>query len=79
MAENFEVHTAVLQNLKDAGCNEEMIQSFIQLQALGEMERMFKLLSKQRRALLDGVHENQRKLDCLDYLLYQMKKYQQQG
>ena len=27
-----------------------------------------------RRTLLDAVHENERRIDCLDYLIYQLEK-----
>lgn len=31
------------------------------------------LLEKHRKKLLDAVHENQKKIDCLDYLIYQVR------
>ena len=32
------------------------------------------ILSQHRRALLDVIHENERRIDCLDYLIYQIEK-----
>lgn len=65
---------AIVQNLKDAGCNPDIIERFMYLQAGGETEEGFRLLSKQRRRLLDTIHENQKMLDNLDYLIYKLRK-----
>lgn len=35
-----------------------------------------RLLGKHRDTLLDTMHREQKRIDCLDYLLYQMKKAQ---
>ena len=35
-----------------------------------------KVLKKHWRCLLDKIHEGQKQIDCLDYLLYQMEKEQ---
>ena len=64
----------LLQNLRDAGCTREDITDFMRCMETGEAKKGMKLLERQRRELLDGIHEGQRKLDCLDYLLYQMGK-----
>lgn len=32
------------------------------------------ILVKQRNLLLEDLHKDQNKLDCLDYLLFQLKK-----
>ncbi|TCK89094.1 hypothetical protein EDC19_2508 [Natranaerovirga hydrolytica] len=66
---------ALIQNLKDAGCAADFIQGFIKHYQQGETpEALRHDLSKQRRLILDKVHESQRQLDCLDYLIYQLKK-----
>ena len=66
---------AILQeNLKDAGCDPDMIRRceiLVQGEKRGELMRV---LSQHRRALLDAVHENERRIDCLDYLVYQLEK-----
>lgn len=69
----------VLQNLKDAGCDKQTIEAFIRL---GEEEcrsGQIRLLERHRRELLDAVHLEQKRIDCLDYLLYQMKKENGKG
>ena len=64
----------LLQNLRDAGCTPEAITGFMRCVETGEAKKGLKLLEQQRRELLNGIHEGQRKLDCLDYLVYQMRK-----
>lgn len=58
------------QNLIDAGCSSEFIERFDQ--TTSESERMRQLQSR-RRELLGDIHSEQRKLDCLDYLIYQIQ------
>jgi hypothetical protein len=63
-----------IQNLKDAGCDSAAIAAFLKEVKSGKSVRAMKLLEKHRRTLLDDLHENQKQIDCLDYLVYQMKK-----
>lgn len=65
---------AVLQNLKDAGCDDEVVKTFMELAETGEKQKQYRLLEKHRRDLLDKVHNRERQIDCLDYLVFQMKK-----
>ena len=62
----------LIRNLKDAGCQEEEIQRFLQLGQEGKRREQLRLLSMHRAALLDQLHVSQRQIDCLDYLVYQM-------
>jgi len=65
---------AVIQNLTDAGCDNHLIEHFLSLQKEGKKKDQLCLLSKQRGVLLCKIHEEQKRLDCLDYLIYTMKK-----
>lgn len=65
---------AITQNLRDAGCQESFIKSF--LDSLdhctpAEQERM---LERERRCILDKVHDEQKKLDRFDYLRYTLRR-----
>ena len=40
----------------------------------GTRESQLCLLCGQRKLLLERVHEAQARLDCLDYLIYQIRK-----
>lgn len=63
----------VLQNLKDAGCTDEMVEKFMALQDSDDEEQQIQLLSGHRRYLLEKLHRDEKRIDCLDYLLYQMQ------
>lgn len=63
----------ILRNLKDAGCGDDVIKKFFQLQSEGKRQEQYRLLSMQRASLLDKVHVSQKMIDCLDYLVYTMK------
>ncbi|HJC67348.1 MAG: hypothetical protein KHX49_12160 [Lachnospiraceae bacterium] len=65
--------TRLLRNLKDAGCDEAMIQKYLRLQEEGKRQEQFRLLSLHRASLLEQVHASQNMIDCLDYLIYTMK------
>lgn len=69
---------AVVQNLWDAGCTQEMIACFMAHLDGEEMEELLALLEQHRSCLLDKVHEKERQIDCLDYLVYQIKRKKRQ-
>ena len=74
MAEASDTEGILRQNLIDAGCNSEIVQQCMELargQRTGEMKQ---ILTRYRRTLLDTVHAEQKKIDCLDYLFYKMEK-----
>lgn len=64
---------AVIQNLKDAGCSGECIEEYLLLADNGAVRAQLVLLEKHRKELLKAVHENEKKIDCLDYLIYQFR------
>lgn len=66
----------ILRNLKDAGCDEATIQTYMRLQKEGRRQEQYRLLSTHKASLLDRVHVSQQMVDCLDYLVYAMKKEQ---
>lgn len=65
---------SVIQNLEDAGCDSETIEEFISLDAEGKAKEQLNLLARQRQQLLDRVHKEERRIDCLDYLTYQLNR-----
>ena len=62
------------QALRDAGCNDASAKEFMQLYTEGQTAKAQKLLSRHRMELLDGIHAEERKISCLDYLLYEMNR-----
>lgn len=65
---------AVISNLVDAGCGSELIEKLMALLKSGQTETGLSLLAKHRRFLLDCYHAEQKKIDCLDYLVYTLEK-----
>lgn len=64
----------VIQNLKDAGCCGDMIRDFMECFEEKDVERQIAMLERHRSILLENVHCEERKISCLDYLLYQIHK-----
>lgn len=64
----------VRQALTDANCDEETIQKFMHLRAQGRDAEALRLLSCYRCHLVCAMHEAQKPLDVLDYLIYQLEK-----
>ena len=64
----------IVQNLKDAGCTDKMVEKFMALQDSEGEEQQPRLLFIHRKHLLENLHQYERRIDCLDYLIYQMEK-----
>lgn len=63
-----------IQNLKDAGCDRETAERFMALEGTGDTQEQLRLLSVHRKQLLDRIHREEKRIDCLDYLVYQIQK-----
>lgn len=59
------------QNLIDAGCDTKTIERFFDCET---KEERLRILSMQRKQLLEDYRNDAKKLDCLDYLVNQLKK-----
>ena len=64
----------IMEGLRDAGCQEEDITSFMNCYRNDDLKRGLKVLDRCRRQLLERLHREQMKIDRLDYVLYQMQK-----
>lgn len=64
----------ILQNLQDAGCSQTIIEQFIKNYDSDNTVNQISILARHRNSLLSRIHEEQNKLDCLDYLLFHLKK-----
>ena len=74
MAEASDRNAMLWQNLVDAGCDEAMIRQCMNMAASNKRQDMMRLLSRHREFLLNQLHCSQKQIDCLDFLLYQMKR-----
>ena len=60
--------------LSDAGCGQEAIAKAERLLAAGQSEDLIRHLRLCRCDLMDDLHERQRRVDCMDYLIRQTEK-----
>ncbi len=52
----------------------QFIEKFINLINAHNTAEMLNMLAIQRKTLLDGIHADERKIYCLDYLVNKLKK-----
>lgn len=64
--------SGIRRNLSDAGCNTEITEKFMKLHDAGKPEEQLRLLKTHRAGLLKKVRDNQKRIDCLDYLIFTM-------
>ncbi len=69
-----DIKGAFMENLIDAGCTPEIVQQCMTLAQQQENDALLRILSRHRKSLLDTVHQNEKRIDCLDYLIYKLEK-----
>ena len=74
MAEANDLYGSIYQNLLDAGCDLQTVRQCMTFVKDGRYVDMIPILTKHRKALLGVIHKGQEQIDCLDYLLYKLKK-----
>lgn len=70
MAEASDTKQLLYQNLKDAGCDSEILKQCLALVLDRNISELLNLLAKHRKHFLDQVHIRHKEIDCLDYLIY---------
>ena len=68
------IHENVGQLLHEAGCTDEFTRQFLTVMQTEDVKKLLCLLRGQRRCQLDRLHEEEKKLDQLDYLRYALEK-----
>ena len=66
--------SAVKRNLLDAGCSDVSAAVVDQLVQAGRISDALHEMRVIRCNLMDELHQSQRRVDCLDYLIRQMEK-----
>ncbi len=64
----------LMQGLSDAGCSESVSVRICSLFEKGSYKEMLHQMKKQRCELVDEMHDSQRRLDRMDYLIYAQEK-----
>ena len=65
-------------NLKECldyfGCDENEKAEILKCSENGNVKGMIQLLRKRRQAILNTIHEEEKQISCLDYLVFQIEK-----
>lgn len=69
----YDSKEAVISNLRDAGCDTDTIAKFLQYRETGETNQQLRLLAAHRAQVLEHIHQGEKRITCLDYLIYQIK------
>lgn len=64
----------LIKRLKEIDCDEKLIETITEQIINKDTETVRLLLRRHRRALMDRLHENEKKVDDLDLLIYQINK-----
>ncbi len=64
----------LIQNLKDSNCSEDLIEEIVTLDNKGEISNELKRLERHRKNLLEKLHQNQKYIDNLDYLIFNFRE-----
>ena len=64
----------ILTNLRDAGCGSGEVEKAKQLYVSGDTKALLRYLRICRCNRMEELHESQRKVDCLDFLIRQTVK-----
>ena len=64
----------LMQGLRDSGCSEETAARICSLCSAGDYEGMLHQMKKQRCVLVEEMHESQKKVDRMDYLIHMQEK-----
>ena len=71
----YDSEAAIVRNLEDAGCDQDTITDFVEQLRIGNQKDQRQLLEKHRKFLLERVHKEEKRIDCLDYLVYQISQH----
>ena len=74
MPQVLDIKSVFQQNLIDAGCSPDLIRQCTTLAQQEKGSELMHILSLHRKELLDTVHQNEKRIDCLDYLIYHLEK-----
>ncbi len=74
MLSGYQTEEQLIQNMVDAGCEEDLVSSVLICLKQGQKKKGLLLLQGQRKMLLDGIHRDQSCIEFLDDVLCGMRK-----
>ena len=72
MFESYQTIEEVKRNMEDAGYTTEEIDTFLPIWESGNKSESIRLLSKQRKILLQSIHKDQADLEFLEGMIKAM-------
>ena len=66
----------LILNLEAAGLDAPQVEQYLAYGQAENTAQQLQLLSRHRAALLDRVHQMEKQIGCLDYLVYQIQREQ---
>lgn len=74
MANCYDIKEIFLENLIDAGCDNQMIETCQLLKENKNINELLRILFSYKQTLLNELHQSENKIDCLDYLICKLQK-----
>lgn len=71
---DYSCRDTIIQTMKDFGCEEGIINDYMKCFDRNDQIGQEKVLTKCRSILLEELHQKQKQIDLLDYMVYQMEK-----
>ncbi len=71
---DYTCRNTIIQNMKDFGCEDEIIESFLACVENKDKAGQERIMKAYRERLLEELHQSQKKIDLLDYMMYQLEK-----
>ncbi|MDD8049210.1 MAG: hypothetical protein PHH04_06400 [Thomasclavelia sp.] len=71
---DYTCRNTVIQNLKDAGCDQNTINSFLEGFDQDNYLKQKQIIGNHRKNLVDAMHQKQKEIDMLDYMTLQLEK-----
>ncbi|MBR3646507.1 MAG: hypothetical protein IKN54_08805 [Lachnospiraceae bacterium] len=62
------------QSLLEAGCCDDISRCIVERFESGNTDEAIRLMKKERCRAMDEYHESGKKVDCMDFLLRNLKK-----
>lgn len=72
MRVDFTNEEEIIKAFMDAGCSKEQIEEA--KKNISNQVKLTEILVNQRKKVLDKIHEDEDKMKCIDYLIYNLKK-----
>lgn len=64
----------IVKCLKDSGCDERTTEQFLVYEKENRTGDQIRLLNRSRRSLMTDLHESQKRVDCIDYIIRELEQ-----